>query len=138
MSKVWSERYILPDCLPLLADVAEVIGPGAATPDDFLAAFPAADAVLAGGMRYTGELMDQAPNLLVLSRMGIGYENVDIAAASERGIAVTYTPDGPTISTAEHAVALIFAVAKDVKKAEHIMARVAALPEAAPRPRRSP
>ena len=117
MLKVWSERPILRDCLPLLEGVAEPIGPGAATPDDFLAAWPDADCVLAGGMRYDAATMDLAPGLLVISRMGIGFENVDLRAATERGIAVTYTPDGPTIATAEHAVALMFAVAKDLKKA---------------------
>lgn len=109
----------MPDCIGLLAPVAEPIGPGVATPDDILSAFPQADSVLAGSMRYTAEVMDSAPNLLIISRMGIGYEAVDIPAATERGIAVSYTPDGPTISTAEHAIALIFAVAKDMKKAEH-------------------
>ncbi len=117
MYRVWSERAILADCVPLLAGVAEPIGPGAATPDDFLSAFPRADCVLAGGMHYDGPTMDRAPNLRVISRMGIGYENVDVRAASARGIAVTYTPDGPTIATAEHAVALILALAKDLKKA---------------------
>ena len=42
MLKVWSERPILRDCLPLLENVAEPIGPGSATPDDFLAAWPEA------------------------------------------------------------------------------------------------
>ncbi len=119
MFKVWSERQILQDCLPLLKGVAEPIGPGSATPDDILAVFPEADCILAGGLHYDGPLMDRCTDLLVISRMGVGYENIDIQAASERGIAVIYTPDGPTISTAEHAVALLFAVAKDVKKASH-------------------
>lgn len=117
MFKVWSERQILPDCVPLLEGIAEPIGPGSATPDEILSAWPEADCVLAGGMRYTAAVMDRAPSLLHISRMGIGFENVDLAAATERGIAVTYTPDGPTLATAEHAVALMMAVAKDIKKA---------------------
>ena len=119
MFKVWTERAILPDCVPMLERVADPIGPGAATPADFLSAFPRADCVLAGGMRYDGAAMDLAPNLLVVSRMGIGFENIDLRAATERGVAVTYTPDGPTIATAEHAIALMMAVAKDLKKASH-------------------
>lgn len=119
MFKVWSERKILQDCLPLLHGVAEPIGPGSATPDDMLAVVHEADCILGGGLHYDGSLMDRCPDLLVISRTGIGYENIDLQAASDRGIAVTYTPDGPTISTAEHAVALIFAVAKDLKKASH-------------------
>ncbi|MCY4188166.1 MAG: NAD(P)-binding domain-containing protein [Bryobacterales bacterium] len=119
MFKVWSEREILPDCVRLLNGVAEPIGPGSATPHDPLACFAAADCVLAGGLQYDGRTMDMAPNLVLISRMGIGFENVDLKAATERGIAVTYTPDGPTIATAEHAVSLMFAIAKDLKKASH-------------------
>ena len=119
MFKVWSERPILADCVGQLAPVAEAIGPGSVTPDDFLSALPQADAVLAGAMNYTGEVMDAAPNLLTIARTGIGYEKVDIPAATAHGIAVSYTPDGPTISTAEHGVSLIYAVAKDIKKAEY-------------------
>lgn len=119
MFKVWTERFLLPDMRALLEGVADPIGPGAATPDDFLSAWPEADCVLAGGMHYDGKVMDLAPRLLVISRMGIGFENVDIDAATARGIAVTYTPDGPTIATAEHAIALTFAVAKDVKLASY-------------------
>lgn len=119
MLKVWTERQILPDLVPLLDGVAEPIGPGAATPGDFLSELPAADCILGGAMAYDGRIMDVAPRLLVISRMGIGFENVDLKAASERGIAVTYTPDGPTIATAEHALALMLALAKDVKKASH-------------------
>ena len=119
MFKVWTERRILPDLEPMLEGVAEPIDPGAATPDDILRFLPRADCILAGGMRYDGTIMDRAPNLLVISRMGIGFENIDLRAATERGIAVTFTPEGPTIATAEHAVALIFAIAKDVKKASY-------------------
>ena len=119
MFKVWTERQILPDCVPLLSGIAEPIGPGSATPENPLACFPSADCVLAGGMQYDSRAMDLAPNLLVISRMGVGFENVDLEAATERDIAVTYTPDGPTIATAEHAVALMFAIAKDLKKASH-------------------
>ena len=116
MFRVWSERQILSDCVGLLKGVAEPIGPGSATPEAPLVELPQADSILAGGMRYDGKLMDLAPRLLVISRMGIGFENVDVAAATERDIAVTYTPDGPTIATAEHAIALMLAVGKDLKK----------------------
>lgn len=119
MFKVWTERRILPDLEPMLVGVAEPIGPGAATPDDYLQSLPGADCILAGGMRYDSAIMDRAPNLLVISRMGIGFENIDLRAATERGIAVTYTPEGPTIATAEHALALMLAIAKDLKKASH-------------------
>ncbi|MYG03456.1 MAG: hydroxyacid dehydrogenase [Acidobacteriia bacterium] len=119
MFKVWSERQILPDCLPLLDGVAEPKGPGSAPPANPLAWLPLANIHKSQPMRWDTRAMDTAPGLLVISRMGIGFENIDLDAATERGIAVTYTPDGPTIATAEHAVALMFAIAKDLKKASH-------------------
>ena len=62
-----------------------------------------------------GAFMDRlGPSLRAIVRPGIGVDNVDLAAASERGILVINTPDAPTESTAEHAVALLMAVAKRV------------------------
>lgn len=62
-----------------------------------------------------GVLMDQVgPTLRAVIRPGIGVDNVHIADATQRGILVINTPDGPTESTAEHAVALLLAVAKRV------------------------
>ena len=62
-----------------------------------------------------GEFMDRVgPSLRAIMRPGIGVDNVDLAAASERGILVINTPDAPTESTAEHAVALLMAIAKRV------------------------
>ena len=74
-----------------------------------------ADVLVIGGYRTDGELMDRAgENLKLICRPGIGVDSVDIPAASERGIMVINTPDAPTESTAEHAVALLMAVAKRV------------------------
>ena len=60
-------------------------------------------------------MMDRlGPNLKAVCRPGIGVDTVDLEAAKERGILVINTPDAPTESTAEHAVALLMAVAKRV------------------------
>ena len=56
--------------------------------------------------------MDRASRTLAIVRTGIGYDRVDVDAATARGIAVCNTPDAPTVSTAEHAIALILAVTK--------------------------
>jgi phosphoglycerate dehydrogenase-like enzyme len=85
----------------------DVVGPGL---DDLVSA----DAALVAGRVWDGAMMDRAPHLRVLARTGIGIDNVDLAAATARGILVTNTPDGPTISTAEHAFMLVLAVAKRV------------------------
>jgi D-3-phosphoglycerate dehydrogenase len=76
-----------------------------------------ADAIIASArVRYDAELMDRVPTLRVISRTGIGLDNISLADASERGIAVCHAPDGPTISTAEHAIALLLAVAKELPR----------------------
>ncbi len=71
-------------------------------------------AVLAGPEPYSGDVLDSMPDLRCLARIGIGYDAVDLDAATERGILVTNTPDGPTTSTAEHAVALMMAVSHEL------------------------
>ena len=81
-------------------------------PDDV--DLPGADAVIAGSRRWDGAAMDHAPRLRVISRTGVGYDTVDVAAATARGIAVCFAPDAPTVSTAEHTVALMLAVTKDI------------------------
>ena len=73
-----------------------------------------AHGILAGGEPYDAAVLDSLPNLRVLSRIGIGYDAVDLDAATERGIIVTNTPEGPTTSTAEHTVALMMAVAHEL------------------------
>jgi len=77
-------------------------------------AMTAAVGIIAGGTRWDGARMDGAPNARVLSRSGVGFDNVDLAAATARGITVCVAPDAPTVSTAEHAVAMILAAAKQL------------------------
>ncbi len=68
--------------------------------------------------RVTADLLDAAPRLKVIGRAGIGVDNVDIAAASARGVVVMNTPFGNSITTAEHAVALMFALARELPAAD--------------------
>lgn len=67
--------------------------------------------------KVTEKLIAAADNLKVVGRAGIGVDNVDIPAASRRGIIVMNTPFGNSITTAEHAVALMFAVARQIPEA---------------------
>ena len=80
-------------------------------------------AILASSLvQYDGALMDTLPNLRMIARTGIGYDNVNLADATARGIIVTNTPDGPTESTAEHTVAMLLALAKRLKQGDANMA----------------
>ena len=120
MHKIWFERTMPTHFAPLLEGVAVEIGPSSVTPNDPLSTLSQADAIVATSvMVYDAAIMDKAPQLKIISRTGIGYDKVSIPAATERGIAVCNAPDGPTISTAEHAVALMMGVAKNVKQAEN-------------------
>lgn len=108
--KVWLDFKIIAEALARLEPAVEVIADG--TPDNL----PGAAAVIIGAENQaSGAFMDRAgSSLKVIARHGIGVNNVDIPAATERGILVVNTPDAPTESTAEHAVALLLGAAKRV------------------------
>jgi D-3-phosphoglycerate dehydrogenase / 2-oxoglutarate reductase len=67
--------------------------------------------------KVTRELMDGAPALRVIGRAGVGVDNIDVPAATERGIVVMNAPDGNTITTAEHTIALLVALARRIPQA---------------------
>ena len=74
-----------------------------------------ADAVIAGVVRYwDADAFALAPRLRVISRSGIGYDNIDCDAAANAGVVVCYAPDAPTVSTAEHTMALMLALTKQL------------------------
>lgn len=64
--------------------------------------------------RIDGAVLDMAQELKVVSNLAVGYDNIDVPAATERGVAVCTTPDVLTDTTAEFTMALIFAVARQV------------------------
>ncbi len=67
--------------------------------------------------KVTEKVLEAAPNLKVIGRAGIGVDNVDIPAASKRGVIVMNTPFGNSITTAEHAIAMMMAVARQIPEA---------------------
>ena len=68
--------------------------------------------------KVTADLLDSAASLKVIGRAGIGVDNVDVSAATARGIVVMNTPFGNSITTAEHAIALMFALARELPQAD--------------------
>jgi glyoxylate reductase len=68
--------------------------------------------------RVDGELLDHAPRLKVISNLAVGYDNIDVPAATERGIPVGNTPDVLTETTADLAFALLMAAARRLPEAE--------------------
>ena len=67
--------------------------------------------------KVTREVLDAAPRLKVVGRAGIGVDNVDVTSASARGVVVMNTPYGNAITTAEHAIAMMFALARQIPEA---------------------
>ena len=73
------------------------------------------DGSIAGGEPYTAAVLDSAPKLKVISRVGVGYDTIDIPAATARGIYVTVTPIPElSIAIAEHAMALMLSMTKKI------------------------
>lgn len=64
--------------------------------------------------KVTAEVMDAAPRLRVVGRAGVGVDNIDVAAATARGLVVMNAPDGNTMTTAEHTLALLMSLARRI------------------------
>ena len=68
--------------------------------------------------KVTAKMLEKAPNLKVIGRAGIGVDNVDIPAATARGVIVMNTPFGNSITTAEHAITLMLSLARQIPEAD--------------------
>ena len=95
---------------------------GQITREALLAAVPNADAlVIRSAHKIDAEVLHGAPRLKIIARAGVGVDNVDIPLATELGIVVVNTPDGNTISTAEHTFGLMLALARHIPQAHASM-----------------
>jgi len=85
------------------------------SPDELKSIIGPYDAlVIRSATKVTEDLLEAASNLKVVGRAGIGLDNVDIPAASKRGVVVMNTPTGNVITTAEHAVAMMLALTRNI------------------------
>ena len=97
-------------------EVDEITGK---TPDELKAIIGAYDGLaIRSSTKVTKDILAHATNLKVIGRAGIGVDNVDIPAASAQGVVVMNTPFGNSITTAEHAIALMFALARQLPEAD--------------------
>ena len=74
--------------------------------------------IVRSATRATAEVIAAAPKLRIIGRAGIGVDNIDVAAATRNGVVVMNTPGGNSTTTAEHAIALLFALARQVPAAD--------------------
>ncbi|RYY23588.1 MAG: phosphoglycerate dehydrogenase [Sphingomonadales bacterium] len=97
-------------------EVDEITGK---SPEELMAIIGEYDGLaIRSSTKATKEILAAATNLKVIGRAGIGVDNVDIPAASAKGVVVMNTPFGNSITTAEHAIALMFALARDLPEAD--------------------
>lgn len=90
--------------------------------DELKAALRAADGVIVrSATRITAELLQDPGKLRVVVRAGVGVDNIDVDAATRKGILVMNTPGGNTVSTAEQTIALMFALARHTPAADATM-----------------
>jgi phosphoglycerate dehydrogenase-like enzyme len=116
---VWTNTMLHADALAGLNGRVRLTGP--TVPPEFASPgdFPDADAAIVGPRPvFDAAKWAQAPRLVVIARTGIGYDNIDVPAATAAGVCVVNTPDAPTESTAEFAIGLMFAVARRITVAD--------------------
>lgn len=114
--KVWTEVDLHPEARQRIEVVADLVH------DRSQEELPGAHAAVIGGCTVDDDFIERAgPNLKMVVRHGIGYNTLDVPAATKQGVLCCNTPDGPTESTAEQAVGLLLAVAKRIAKADRYM-----------------
>src|SRR3954462_7567758 len=89
------------------------------SPDELLDAVRGAEAlIIRSATKVTEPVLDAAQDLIVVGRAGIGVDNVDVAAATRRGVMVVNAPQSNIISAAEHTMALLLAQARNIPQAQ--------------------
>lgn len=90
--------------------------------DELLEIIPQFDALMVrSASKVTAEVLDRATKLKIIGRAGVGVDNIDVNAATERGIIVINSPDGNTIAATEHTFAMMLAVSRNIPQANQSM-----------------
>lgn len=83
--------------------------------DELIKIIPQYDALMVRSQtKVTAKIIEAGKNLKIIGRAGVGVDNIDVDSATQRGIIVVNSPDGNTIAAAEHTIALMFAVARNI------------------------
>jgi D-3-phosphoglycerate dehydrogenase len=119
MPKVLISDKLSPEAVAIFRDrgIEVDVKPGL-TPPELREIIGAYDGLaIRSNTKVTKELLEAAKNLKVVGRAGIGVDNVDLKSATARGVIVMNTPHGNSITTAEHAIAMMFALARQIPEA---------------------
>lgn len=106
-------QAVCPEGLALLDGIADIYVADDQDPNNYLDQMQDADALIVRIAKCDGNAILHSPNLKVIGRTGVGYDSVDVKKATELGIPVVITPGANNHSVAEHAMGMMFAIAKN-------------------------
>ena len=113
--KVLIPEKVSPDGLALLSPHFEIHQPKNLSAEDLLSTIPSYDAlIIRSETKVTAAVLAAARNLKVVARAGVGVDNIDVDAATQQGVIVVNSPSGNIVAAAEHTIALLMAVARNV------------------------
>ncbi|MDV3348809.1 phosphoglycerate dehydrogenase [Leptothoe sp. ISB3NOV94-8A] len=105
--------------LDILAQVAQVDVKTKLPPEELVQIISNYDALMIrSGTKVTSEVIEAASQLKIIGRAGVGVDNIDVAAATRRGIVVVNSPEGNTIAAAEHALAMMLSLSRNIPEAD--------------------
>lgn len=116
-------QAVCPKGIKLLEDKAHYYVADNGDPNNYLDEMQDADALIVRIAKCDSHTIENSPNLKVIGRTGVGYDSVDVKTATEKGIPVVITPGANNRSVAEHAVAMMFSLAKNMMEAQTEMCR---------------
>lgn len=116
-------QAVCPEGLQMLDGVADVYVADNQDPNNYLDEMKDADALIVRIAKCDGHAIENSPNLKVIGRTGVGYDSVDVKTATAHGIPVVITPGANNRSVAEHAVAMMFALSKNLVEAQKEMCK---------------
>ncbi|HEY82897.1 MAG TPA: phosphoglycerate dehydrogenase [Dehalococcoidia bacterium] len=113
---------IAPEGVNILRQHAEVDIQQGITPPELAAVIGDYDGLIVRSQtRVTAQVIEAADKLQVIGRAGVGVDNIDIEAATRRGIIVVNSPEGNIVSTAEHTIAMLLALARRIPQANNLL-----------------
>lgn len=119
MPKVLVSDPIDQSGLDILAQVAQVDVKTKLPPEELAQIISNYDALMIrSGTKVTSEVIEAASQLKIIGRAGVGVDNIDVAAATRRGIVVVNSPEGNTIAAAEHALAMMLSLSRNIPEAD--------------------
>lgn len=116
-------QAVCPEGMQLLDGIADVYVADNQDPNNYLDEMKDADALIVRIAKCDANAIENSQKLKVIGRTGVGYDSVDVKKATELGIPVVITPGANNRSVAEHAVAMIFALSKNLIEAQNEMCK---------------